>query len=208
MAKYLTASLLVLSLIGTGAISATSACAGMYRYTDKTGQVVIGSSVPQEATQRGYDILNNNGRVVTIIAPAPTEQELAERNAQRQLQNALKLQRKQDQKLLKRFSHPDQARSAMNRKIRELEGLISLKRGNITVISGQLNTEQSRAANLERSGQKIPEATLEKIRRLEAQILNIEQEIENQAQDIQTQQEIYKMDIRRLQQLLDNKKED
>jgi chromosome segregation ATPase len=142
------------------------------------------------------------------ISPPPTQQELAERNAQRQRQNALKLQRKQDQKLLKRFSHPDQARSAMNRKIRELEGLISLKRGNITVISGQLNTEQSRAANLERSGQKIPEATLEKIRRLEAQILNIEQEIENQAQDIQTQQEIYKMDIRRLQQLLDNKKED
>jgi hypothetical protein len=180
----------------------------MYRYTDKTGQVVIGSSVPQEATQRGYDILNNNGRVVTIIAPAPTEQELAERNAQQQHHNALELQRKQDRKLLKRFSHPDQARSAMNRKIRELEGLISPKRGNITVISGQLNAEQSRAADLERSGQKIPEATLGKIRRLEAQILNIEQEIENQTQDIQTQQEIYEIDIRRLQQLTDNKKED
>jgi hypothetical protein len=208
MAKYLTASLLIFSLIGTDAISATSAYAGMYRYTDKTGQVVIGSSIPQEATQRGYDILNNNGRVVTIIAPAPTEQELAERNAQQQHQNALELQRKQDRKLLKRFSHPDQARSAMNRKIRELEGLISPKRGNITVISGQLNAEQSRAADLERSGQKIPEATLGKIRRLEAQILNIEQEIENQTQDIQTQQEIYEIDIRRLQQLTDNKKED
>jgi hypothetical protein len=208
MAKYLTASLLIFSLIGTDAISATSAYAGMYRYTDKTGQVVIGSSIPQEATQRGYDILNNNGRVVTIIAPAPTEQELAERNAQQQHQNALELQRKQDRKLLKRFSHPDQARSAMNRKIRELEGLISPKRGNITVISGQLNAEQSRAADLERSGQKIPEATLGKIRRLEAQILNIEQEIENQTQDIQTQQEIYEIDIRRLQQVTDNKKED
>jgi chromosome segregation ATPase len=208
MAKYLTASLLTFSLIGTSAISATSAHAGMYRYTDETGQVVIGSSIPQEATQRGYDILNNNGRVVTIIAPAPTEQELAERNAQQQRQNALELQRKQDRKLLKRFSHPDQARSAMNRKIRELEGLISLKKGNITVISGQLNAEQSRAADLERSGQKIPEATLEKIRRLEAQILDIEQEIENQTQNIQTQQEIYEVDIRRLQQLTDNKKGD
>jgi chromosome segregation ATPase len=208
MAKHLTVSLLMLSLIGASAISATSAHAGMYRYTDENGQVVIGSSIPQEATQRGYDILNSNGRVVTIIAPAPTKQELAERSAEQQRQDALELQREQDRKLLKRFSHPDQARSAMNRKIRELEGLISLKKGNITVISGQLNAEQSRAADLERSGRKIPEATLEKIRRLETQILDIEQEIETQTQDIQTQREIYEIDIRRLEQLTDKKKED
>ncbi|MFT7292156.1 MAG: hypothetical protein ACI8SG_001059, partial [Marinobacter psychrophilus] len=133
MAKHLTASLLMFSLIGTSAVGATSVHASMYRYTDENGQVVISSSVPQEATQRGYDILNNNGRVVTIIAPAPTEQELAERSAEQQRQDALELQREQDRKLLKRFSHPDQARSAMNRKVRELEGLISLKKGNITV---------------------------------------------------------------------------
>jgi chromosome segregation ATPase len=208
MAKHLTASLLMFSLIGTSAISATSVHAGMYRYTDENGQVVIGSSVPQEATQRGYDILNNNGRVVTIIAPAPTEQELAERSAEQQRQDALDVQREQDRKLLKRFSHPDQARSAMNRKVRELEGLIRLKKGNITVISGQLNAEQSRAADLERSGRQIPEATLEKMRRLETQILDIEQEIKTQTQDIQTQQDIYEIDIRRLQQLTDKKKED
>jgi chromosome segregation ATPase len=208
MAKHLTASLLMFSLIGTSAISATSVHAGMYRYTDENGQVVIGSSVPQEATQRGYDILNNNGRVVTIIAPAPTEQELAERSAEQQRQDALDVQREQDRKLLKRFSHPDQARSAMNRKVRELEGLIRLKKGNITVISGQLNAEQSRAADLERSGRQIPEATLEKMRRLETQILDIEQEIKTQTQDIQTLQDIYEIDIRRLQQLTDKKKED
>lgn len=208
MAKHLTASLLMFSLIGTSAVGATSVHASMYRYTDENGQVVISSSVPQEATQRGYDILNNNGRVVTIIAPAPTEQELAERSAEQQRQDALELQREQDRKLLKRFSHPDQARSAMNRKVRELEGLISLKKGNITVISGQLNAGQSRAADLERSGRKIPEATLEKMRRLETQILDIEQEIKTQTQDIQTQQEIYEIDIRRLQQLTDKKKED
>jgi hypothetical protein len=96
----------------------------------------------------------------------------------------------------------------MNRKVRELEGLISLKKGNITVISGQLNAGQSRAADLERSGRKIPEATLEKMRRLETQILDIEREIKTQTQDIQTQQEIYEIDIRRLQQLTDKKKED
>lgn len=205
MAKHLTASLLIIGLIG---ISIPLAHAGMYRYTDENGQVVIGSSISQEAAQRGYDILNNSGRVVTTITPAPTDKELADRGAEKQRQDALELQRQQDQELLKRYSHPDQARSAMNRKVRELDGLINLKKSNITVISGQLSAEQSRAADLERSGQKIPKPSLERIRRLETQILDTEQEIGGQLQDIQTLQESYEIDIRRLQKLTDEKKED
>ena len=58
---------------------ATHAAANMYRYTDESGQVVISSTIPQEATKRGYDILGNNGRVIETIPPAPTEEEIAAR---------------------------------------------------------------------------------------------------------------------------------
>lgn len=206
MAKTLTTSLLVLGLLGAGVISSHQANAGMYRYTDENGRVVIGNTIPQEATRRGYDILNNNGRVITIIAPEPTAQELAERSAEQQRQLERDRQQQQDQKLLRRFSHPDQARSAMDRKIRELEGQIRLKRGNIAVISGQLDAEQGRAADLERSGRDIPDTTLDKILRLEDQIQDLEKEIEAQAQDIQTQREIYEVDIRRMEELTGRKK--
>jgi len=138
------------------------AAANMYRYTDENGQIVISSTIPQEATKRGYDILNDNGRVIDTIPPAPTEEEIAAREAEKQRQKELAEQREQDRALLKRFSHPDQAVKAMHRKIRELEGLIQLKRGNISVISSQLDNEQSRAANMERAGREIPEAMLEK----------------------------------------------
>ncbi|PTB92245.1 DUF4124 domain-containing protein [Marinobacter flavimaris] len=177
------------------------AAANMYRYTDENGQIVISSTIPQEATKRGYDILNDNGRVIDTIPPAPTDEEIAAREAEKQRQKELAEQREQDRALLKRFSHPDQAVKAMHRKIRELEGLIQLKRGNISVISSQLDNEQSRAANMERAGREIPEATLEKIRRLEAQIRDIEREITSQTQEIEELRRAFEADIERLEEV-------
>ena len=89
----------------------------------------------------------------------------------------------------------------MHRKIRELEGLIQLKRGNISVISSQLDNEQSRAANMERAGREIPEGTLEKIRRLEAQIRDIEREIASQTQEIDELRKAFEDDIERLEEV-------
>jgi predicted RNase H-like nuclease (RuvC/YqgF family) len=181
--------------------ASVQAAANMYRYTDDNGQIVISSTIPREATKRGYDILNDNGRVVETIPPAPTEDEIAARKAEKQRQEKLAEQREKDRLLLKRFSHPDQAVKAMHRKIRELEGLIQLKRGNISVISNQLDNEQSRAANMERAGREIPEATLEKLQRLEAQIRDIEREIASQAQEIEELRKAFEADIRRLEEV-------
>lgn len=175
--------------------------ANMYRFTDENGQVVISSTIPQEATKRGYDILSNNGRVIETIPPAPTEEEIAAREAEEQRQKELAAQREKDRELLKRFSHPDQAVKAMHRKIQELEGLIRLKQGNISVISSQLDNEQSRAADMERAGREIPEATLEKIRRLGAQIRDLEQEIAAQSREIQELRKAFEADIERLEEV-------
>lgn len=176
-----------------------AAQAQMFRYTDEHGQIVIGNTIPQEATKRGYDILSNSGRVIETIPPAPTPEEIAAREAEKKRQQELERQRQADALLLKRFSSPDQAVKAMHRKIRELEGLISLKRGNISVITSQLDTEQSRAANLERAGKPIPDATLTKIQRLESQIRDIEREISIQQKEIESVKARFLADIERLE---------
>lgn len=192
--KITASAVLAFSLVAT-------AEAGMYRYTDENGRMVISNTIPQEATKRGYDILGSNGRVVETIPPAPTEEEIAAREAEKQRQKELAAQKELDRQLLKRYSHPDQAVRAMHRKIRELEGLIQLKRGNISVISSQLDSEQSRAANIERSGGTIPEAMLEKIRRLESQIRDLEREISIQSQEIDELRADFEADIERLEQV-------
>ncbi|WP_286221726.1 DUF4124 domain-containing protein [Marinobacter apostichopi] len=192
--KLTACTVLAFSLVAT-------AEAGMYRYTDENGRMVISNTIPQEATKRGYDILGSNGRVVETIPPAPTEEEIAAREAEKQRQKELAAQQELDRQLLKRYSHPDQAVRAMHRKIRELEGLIQLKRGNISVISSQLDSEQSRAANIERSGGNIPESMLEKIRRLESQIRDLEREISIQSQEIDELRAEFEADIKRLEQV-------
>ncbi|MGF2688078.1 DUF4124 domain-containing protein [Marinobacter sp. DUT-3] len=182
-------------------LAATAAEARMYRYTDENGQIVISNTIPQEASRRGYDILNSKGRVIDSVDPAPTAEEIAAREAREQREEAERIQREKDQALLKRFSHPDQAVRAMHRKIRELEGLNQLKRGNISVILSQLDNEEGRAADMERAGRDIPESMLEKIRRLEAQIHDIEQEIASQKAEIQSLRDDFEADIRRLETL-------
>ncbi|ADP96061.1 DUF4124 domain-containing protein [Marinobacter adhaerens] len=201
MANRLTALSVKTTALALALGFSAQAAANMYRYTDENGQIVISSTIPQEATKRGYDILSNNGRVIETIPPAPTEEEIAAREAEKQRQKELAEQREQDRALLKRFSHPDQAVKAMHRKVRELEGLIQLKRGNISVISSQLDNEQSRAANMERAGREIPEGTLEKIRRLEAQIRDIEREIASQTQEIDELRKAFEDDIERLEEV-------
>lgn len=199
MPHRVTKSTVIASLAAAGLLFAASVQATMYRYTDENGQLVISNTIPQEATQRGYDILSSRGRVVDTVPPAPTEDEIAAREAEKERQRQLELQHAQDRELLKRYSHPDQAVRAMHRKTRELEGAIQLKRGNISVISSQLDSEQSRAADLERAGRDIPEATLERIRRLESQIRDIEREIASQRQDIGAMQKEYEVEIERLE---------
>ena len=201
MANRLTAISVKATALALALGFSTQVAANMYRYTDENGQIVISSTIPQEATKRGYDILSNNGRVIETIPPAPTEEEIAAREAEKQRQKELAEQREKDRALLKRFSHPDQAVKAMHRKIRELEGLIQLKRGNISVISSQLDSEQIRAANMERAGREIPEATLEKIRRLESQIRDIEREITSQTQEIEELRKAFEADIERLEEV-------
>lgn len=180
-------------------LAAATAEARMYRYTDDNGRMVISSTVPSDATSRGYEILNDQGRVIQTIAPAPTEEELAARAAAEKRERELARQREADAKLLRRYSHPDDAVRAMHRKLQEMASLNQLKRGNIAVIVNQLDEEQARAADLERSGREIPQATLDRIERLQAQIREIEREIEIQNAEIEAMREAFIQDIERLE---------
>jgi len=201
-----TTSSAIALLAALGILVSTGAQAGMYRYKDENGQLVISNTIPQEATKRGYEILGNNGRVVETVAPAPTEEEIAAREAKKERERQAELQRQKDKKLLDRYSHPNQAVRAMHRKVREMEGIIQLKRGNISVISSQLDSEQSRAADMERSGRDVPESSLDKIRRLESQIDDIEQEIADQRRQIEDMKDMFKADIKRLEEVTGEKR--
>lgn len=187
-------------------LGSSAAHANTYRYTDENGQMVISNTVPQDAVKRGYQILNQQGRVIREVAPALTEEEIAAREARKREEMRREAQRKQDAMLLKRFSSPDSAVKAMHRKIEELESLIQLKQGNISVLESQLQNEQSRAADMERQGREVPQGVLQKIGRLEDQIGELEAEIAAQQSDIDAARQEFLKDIRRLEKITDKER--
>ena len=201
--RSLTTALVALTL---GLMVSTSVLARMYRYTDENGQIVISNTVPQEAAARGYEILSSSGRVIERIAPAPTAEELAAREAERQRQEQAELQRQIDAQLLLRYSSPDDAVQAMGRKMQEMHSMVQLKRGNIASLSGQLDSEQERAADLERAGQTVPDALLQRIERLQAQIGDIEQEIEQHHVEAADARQEFIRDIERLEIITDRQR--
>ncbi|MGP4842849.1 DUF4124 domain-containing protein [Marinobacter sp. 1Y8] len=190
------AAVILASLVSTSAIAST-----MYRYKDNNGRMVISNTVPSESTTRGYEILNDKGRVVRVIEPAPTEEELADRDAQKKRKRAVEEQRREDAELLRTFSHPDDGVKALRRKLQELESISQLKRGNISVIESQLQEQQSKAADLERSGREVPDNLRARIDRLRSQIFDIEREISAQNLETESIREAFEDKIERLEEL-------
>lgn len=153
--------------------------AELYRYVDDQGVVVISrQGVPPEFIAKGYEVLNDQGRVVRVIPPAPSAEEM-----QRLL--ADKARARSDAQLLRLYASPEDVDRARERKLAELDGLIGVARGNLQSVRSQQANLQSQAAEHERAGRAVPEHLL-------AQIDNQQAEQQRLQKDIQRYQEVRK----------------
>ena len=83
----------------------------MYRYTNAQGVMVIDrQGVPSEFIAKGYEVLNDQGRVVRVVPPAPTPEELQKLLADRE-------RAKSDAQLLRLYSSPEDVDRARARKL-------------------------------------------------------------------------------------------
>jgi chromosome segregation ATPase len=182
-----------------------TAAGNLYRYTDESGNPVISHTLPQDASRRGYQILNSSGRVVDTVAPALTDEERAAKKAleeeQRRQAELAKQRLLADRQLLRTYSHPDDAVRALRRKLEQMQSLISLKQGNIANLQSQIRQEQSRAADIERAGREIPEQIPQKIESLQAEIRETELEIRRQETAIAKVVAEYEAKVVRLEEL-------
>ncbi|WP_264831025.1 hypothetical protein, partial [Klebsiella oxytoca] len=73
---------------------------------------------------KGYQVLNDQGRVIRTVPPAPTAEELRQRKAaQAQARSAAQL--------LRLYSSLEDVDRARERRLAELDGLSSVARGNL-----------------------------------------------------------------------------
>ncbi|WP_372873791.1 DUF4124 domain-containing protein [Pseudomonas sp.] len=151
----------------------------LYRYTDDQGVTVLNrQGVPPEFIGRGYEVLNDQGRVIKVVPPAPSAEEMQRLLADKARANS-------DAQLLRLYSTPEDIDRARDRKLAELDGLIGVARSNLQVARLQQDNLQSQAADHERAGRAVPEHLL-------AQIDNQKDEQLRQYKDIARYQEARK----------------
>ncbi|MCF7201404.1 DUF4124 domain-containing protein [Pseudomonas oligotrophica] len=148
------------------------ACAELYRYTDERGVMVLDrQGVPPQHVGRGYQVLNEQGRVIQVVPPAPTA-------AQRQRLLEQQQRAAADARLLRLYASVEDVERASKRKLAELESLIGIVRGNLQALRKQQAGLRQQAASHERAGRGVPDNLL-------TQIANLEQEEAGLQRDLQ-----------------------
>jgi hypothetical protein len=167
----------------------------LYRYTDERGTTVLSrQGVPPEHIGRGYQVLNEQGRVIRVIPPAPTAEELR----RMQLEKARALS---DVQLLRLYSTPEDVERARQRKLAELDGLIGVARGNLQSVRTQQGNLQSQAAEHERAGREVPAHLLAQIENQIAEQARLKSDIERYRALREQSNANFDADLDRLKQL-------
>ncbi len=183
-------------LAGTLLTAESLQAAELYRYVDDNGVVVISRhGVPPEDVAKGYEVLNEQGRVIREVAPAPSVEEW-------QRQQQAKAQQEQDRQLLKLYSNVQELDAARDRKLAELEGLISVSRANLSSSRQQLQKLQAQAAQQEREGHSVAAALLDQMQLLKRDQAKLEADIERYQQQKQNASDLFAQERARLQTLL------
>jgi hypothetical protein len=169
----------------------------LYRYVDNKGTTVLTrQGVPPEFIGKGYEVLNDQGRVVKVIPPAPSAEEM-----QRIL--ADKARASSDVQLRRLYSTPEDVERAHQRKLAELDGLIGVARGNLQSVRTQQANLQSQAADHERAGRAVPANLLAQIDNQKAEQERLKGDIARYQTARKEADSRFKADHDRLQELLE-----
>jgi hypothetical protein len=179
----------------------------LYRYLNEEGVTVMDHSIPPEFTKRGYEILNPDGTVFKVVPRALTPDELANRSsedyqAQVDAEEAERIA-KWDKSLMLRYSTIEDIEAARGRALSELRIRIRILRGKVNILKQRVQTNQLRAANIERGGGAVPVAVVEAITALQAEIAVTERAIVEREREVEVVDQGFQRDVDRFTLLLD-----
>ena len=148
-----------------------ASAAELYRYVNDKGVTVLDrQGVPHQYIGKGYEVLNEQGRVVRVVPPAPTPEEV------RRMLKA-KEQAKSDAQLLRLYTSVDDVDRARNRRLAELDGLIGVTRGNLQSLRTQQDNLQRQAADHERAGRQVPEELVKQIENVKSDQRRLQKDV-------------------------------
>lgn len=189
----------------------------LYRFPDENGVLTLSRSLPPEAAQNGYDILDDKTmRLIERVPPAPTQDEIAEMEArqaeeaerQRQAESAANEAEKQREKQARYdrtllLTYPTEADliDARDRDIGYRQEQIELLTAKLPKLQNTLENAQKEAAERELSGGKITKNMQKRLDAAQEEITVRKQAIEKYQAEINALTEQYQKDLQRLRQL-------
>ena len=188
---------IVLSLTLASGLSFTMLAAGAeyYRYVNDKGVTVINRlGVPPELIDKGYQVVDDQGRVLREIPPAPSLEE-------RRRMAEEKAQAKSDVQLLRIYSEVSDVDRARDRKLAELDGVISVAQSNLGSLRTQQANLQAKAAEFERAGREVPQHLLVQIDNIKAEQASVERDIERYRESRKSAEASFAADRARLVKL-------
>lgn len=190
--------------LGVGSLSSAQADDNpgivFYRYVDSRGQTVLDrQGVPAEYSGKGYEVLNQRGRVIQVVPPALTGDQLKQAQADAL---AAKIQADSDARLLRLYSTLTDIDRARTRKLAELDGLIAVAQSNVQGLAAQMVALRSQAADQERAGRQVPQTLMDQMSDVQDQQQNLNASILRYQAARQSTDAGFAQDRARLQVLL------
>ncbi|MDA0650952.1 MAG: hypothetical protein O2876_08140 [Proteobacteria bacterium] len=176
--------------------------AELYRYQNEDGITVVDWAIPADYVSAGYEVLNESGQVVRVVAPAKTETELereadaAKRQDAEAAAEAAQLGR--DTFLLRRYSTVEDIASARDRSLRELEIRIAILNSQRDTLSDQLSGHE---ASLAEAGESASQYELDTVAALKAEITSLDDAVERRREQAAALGGAYNRDIARFGEL-------
>jgi hypothetical protein len=164
MRRITTLILLAAALLAAGAVTPVRATDNTptvhYRWKDTAGVVHFSDTIPASALAGGYDVVNNDGRVVRHVARSltPAERQAAAVAAAREAaaRRAAQQQSLEDTQLLAAYPTDKDLEQAQQAQLQQMQTDIATLQTNLHSQEDSLADLLAHAADLEHSGKPIP----------------------------------------------------
>lgn len=170
-------------LITLCCIASHSMSAQFYRWVDENGAVNIQGNIPPEYVKGGYEIIDDKGNVLSVVAPQISDEE---RLAQEAAKISAEMQQARDEELLKLYRSPTDVDRAMTTWLSRMDMEIRVKQNRIRIKENEFDVLQQQAANQERVGQEVDPMLLNQMDLITLEIeqfnLEIEEVLQRQAE--------------------------
>ena len=138
-----------------------------YRWKDTAGVVHFSDTIPASALAGGYDVVNNDGRVVRHVARelTPTERKAAAAEAARAAaaKRAAQQQSLQDSQMLSAYPSDKDLQQTQQAQLQQIQTDIATLQTNLHSQESTLTDLLAHAADLEHSGEPIPAVVNQRI---------------------------------------------